>query len=52
MLRLVERTECELKILIVHRAELWDFEENKKGILTRDSKPDMLRALHIDQRRL
>jgi len=52
MLRLVEQASCDLKVLLVQRAEMWSFEENKKGILTRDSKPDMLRALRIDQHRL
>ncbi|KAI8953161.1 hypothetical protein F4801DRAFT_538701, partial [Xylaria longipes] len=32
MLSLVKETTTELKILVVVKSELWDFEKNRKGI--------------------
>jgi hypothetical protein len=52
MLRLVERAECDLKVLIVYRAEMCSFEENRTTIVSRNSQPDMLRTIRVDQRRL
>ncbi|KAH7398261.1 hypothetical protein BKA66DRAFT_605371 [Pyrenochaeta sp. MPI-SDFR-AT-0127] len=52
MLHLVERAVQPLKVLIVHRAELWDWEENKRGILGQRRDPEKCRVLRIDQQRL
>jgi hypothetical protein len=49
MLHLVELTECDLKVLVTYKAELWDFETNKAGFLRRLKKPDALRAIRLDQ---
>lgn len=52
MLYLVERAVEPLKVLIVTRAELWDWEENKRGIIKQSMSPERCRALRIDQHRL
>ncbi|KNG46999.1 paxneb protein superfamily [Stemphylium lycopersici] len=51
MLRLVEQTDGVLKVLMVHRAELWDWEANKRAVLGRGTDAESCRALRLDQRR-
>jgi hypothetical protein len=52
LLSVVERTKSDLKVLIVHRADLWDLEANKAEIVRRDLKPGCFLALRVDQHRL
>jgi hypothetical protein len=52
LLSVVERTKGDFKVLIVHRADLWDLEENKAEIVRRGLKPGCFLALRIDQHRL
>jgi hypothetical protein len=52
MLHLVENSGDNLKVLVVHRADLWDWEENKRGILRKGMNPEICRAIRLDQRRL
>lgn len=52
MLHLVERTRNVLKVLIVHRAELWNWEENKRSVIRKGMRDDICQALRMDQCRL
>ena len=52
MLPIVEQAEESLKVLIVHRAELWDWEENKRAIVRQGMSPEICRVIRIDQERL
>jgi len=49
MLSLVKETTAELKIMIVLRSELWDFEQNKKGVDVRGLDPNLFRPVRLDQ---
>jgi hypothetical protein len=52
LLSVVEQTKSDLKVLIVHRADLWDLEANKAEIVRRDLKPGCFLALRVDQCRI
>jgi hypothetical protein len=52
MLHLIEHTQGVLKVLIVHRAELWNWEENKKSVIKKGMRADICQALRLDQCRL
>jgi hypothetical protein len=52
MLDVLENLENDLKVLVIHRADLWDWEENKKGVLRKGMGPEICRAIRLDQRRL
>ncbi|CAN9261352.1 unnamed protein product [Alternaria alternata] len=52
ILRMVEQTDGVLKALIIHRAEFWDWEQNKSLILRKGTPASACQALRLDQRRL
>jgi hypothetical protein len=52
MLHLVEQTKGVLKVLIVHRAELWNWEENQGSVIKKSTRRNICQALRIDQCRL
>jgi hypothetical protein len=52
MLDVLENSENELKVLVIHKADLWDWEENKKGVLRKGMGSEIYRAIRLDQRRL
>ncbi|KAI4938729.1 uncharacterized protein J4E92_000010 [Alternaria infectoria] len=52
MLHLIEHTRNVLKVLIVHRAELWNWEENKRSVIRKGMRDEIYQALRIDQCRL
>ncbi|KAI8629480.1 hypothetical protein F5Y19DRAFT_464608 [Xylariaceae sp. FL1651] len=52
MLSLVKEATAELKIMVVLKSELWDFENNKKGVDTRRLDPKLFRPVRLDQGRL
>jgi hypothetical protein len=52
MLDVLENSENELKVLVIHKADLCDWEENKKGVLRKGMGSGIYRAIRLDQRRL
>ncbi|KAH6881928.1 hypothetical protein BKA58DRAFT_433709 [Alternaria rosae] len=52
MLHLIEQTRNVLRAMIIHRAELWNWEENKRSVLGKGMRGDICQALRIDQCRL
>lgn len=52
MVRLARETKGELKVLIVQRSELWDFEENRYGIMPKGVDQKLLQTVRLDQRRI
>jgi hypothetical protein len=52
LLSVVERTTRDLEVLNVHRAGVWNLEENKAEIVRRGMKPGYFLAFRIDQHRL
>lgn len=52
LLRVVERANVDVKLLITHRADVWDYEKEKAAIVRCMSKPEVFHALRFDQCRI
>ncbi|KAF2688251.1 hypothetical protein K458DRAFT_401613 [Lentithecium fluviatile CBS 122367] len=52
MQQLARDTTGELKVLVVQRSELWDFEENRYSVVPRGAGQKHVQAIRLDQRRL